>query len=196
MEENLVFPVRAFESLQPGLTPSSYVDFLLLLGGLKPTIRLHVTEPRAQHAIVSWGEVHGYSSTSNPSGYICIAKTQDAALRLQELDDSHEAHEYELGLLLGYPPCCCRKAAEVGESNLDEWEENMSQDAAFRRTPNCLIDPRGYTKGSSLISHIPCSAQCEASLSIAKPALRIVLCQKDNYHFVRWSRWCDLSFVC
>lgn len=196
MEENLVFPVRTFEALPPSLTPSSYIDFLLLLGGLKPTLRLHVTKSRAQHALESWCKEHGYAATSNSSRYICIAKTQDATLRLQELDDSHEAHEYELGLLLGYPPCCCLKAAEVGESNLDEWEETMSQDAAFRKLPNCLIDPHRYTEGSSLISHIPCSPQCEASISIAKAALCIIRCQKDSYRFRRWSRWFGLSSAC
>lgn len=189
MGENIAFPVRAFEALQPNLAPSSYVDFLLLLGGLKPAVRLYVTEQRVQHAIKSWGEAHGYASASNQSGYIYIAKTLNDALRVQELDDSYEAHEYGLGLLFGYPQCCCRRAAEVGESKLDEWEETLSQDAAFRRKPNCLIDPRGYSEGSSLISHIPCSAQCEASLSIAKAAHRIVLFQKDNYCFFRWSRW-------
>ena len=193
MEEILAFPLRAFEALPQDLPPSSYIDCLLLLAGLKPTVRLHVTEPRAQHAIEFWCAEPGYASASHPSGYTYIAKTQDAVMRLQELDDSHEAHEYELGLLLGYPPCCCRKAAEVGETNLDKWEESMSQDAAFRRTQNCLIDPRGYTEGSALISHIPCSAQCEASLSIARAALRIILSQKANLHFRRWSRWCYLS---
>jgi hypothetical protein len=189
MEENIAFPVRAFEALPPNLTPSSYIDFLLLLGGLKPTIRLHVTEPRAQHTIKSWGEEHGYATVPDPSGYIYIATIQNDALRLQKLDDSHEAHEYGLGLLFGYPQCCCRRAAEVGESKLDEWEETLSQDVSFRRMPNCLIDPRGYTEGSSLISHIPCSAQCKASLSIARAALRIVLYQKNSHHFCRWSRW-------
>ncbi len=189
MEENIVFPVLAFEALQPDLAPSSYVDFLLLLGGLKPAIRLYVTEPRVQHAIRHWVEAYGYASASNQSGYIYVAKTQNYALRVKELDDSYEAHEYILGLLFGYPQCCCHRAAEVGESKLDEWEETLSQDADFRLDPNYLIDPRGYTEGSSLISHIPCSAHCEASLAIAKAAYRIVLLQKDNRCFFRWSRW-------
>ena len=123
MEENLEFPVKAFEALPPDLTPSSYIDFHLLLGCLKSTVRLHMPQPRAQHVVDFWGEVHGYASVSNSSGYIYIAKTQDDALRLQELDDSHKAYEYRLGLLFGYPSCCCRRAAEVGESHLDEWEK-------------------------------------------------------------------------
>lgn len=196
MEENLAFPIRAFEELPPSLPPSSYIDFLLLLGGLKPTIRLYVIEARTQHAIEFWGEEYGYASAANPFGYIYIAKTQDAALRLRELDDSPEAHEFELGLLLGYPQCCCRRAAEIGESNLDEWEATISQDAAFRRAPNYLIDPCGYTEGASLISHIPCSVQCKASLSIARATLRIVLYQKNSHYFCRWSRWFDLSPAC
>lgn len=193
MEESLAFPTWAFEALPLDLTRSSYIDFLLLLGDLKPTLRLRVTEPRIQRALEFWGKEHGYVSSANPFGYICIAKTQDIAFRLQQLDESYEAHEYEFGLLLGYPPCCCRKAAEVGERNLDAWEKTMSQDAIFQGWPNDLIDPRGYTEGSSLISHIPCSAQCEPSLSIAKAALRIIRCQKDSRYFRRWSRWFDLS---
>lgn len=196
MEKNLAFQSKAFEALPQSLKASSYIDFLLFLGGLKPSLRLHVTDPQTQIALESWGKEHGYASASNPSGYIYIAKTQDAALCLQELDDSQQAHEYELGLMLGYPPCCCRKAAEVGESNLDEWEESMSQHTDFGHLPNCLIDPRGYTEGSSLISHIPCSAQCEASLSIAKATLRIIHYQKDSYRFRRWSKWFEISCAC
>lgn len=194
MEEKLIFPVGAFEALpQQGIPPSSYVDFLLLLGDLKPAVRLCVTAIKAQYAVRIWCEDNGYALVSNSHGYVCVARTQYGALRLQALDDGHESHEYEFGLLLGYPPCCCRRAAEIGEINLDEWERTMSQDDLIQRTPNCLIDPRGYTEGSSLISHIPCSAQCEASLSIAKAALRLVNNHRGNKHFSRWARWIDLS---
>jgi len=196
MEENVGFSLQEFDALPPDLPPSCYVDFLLLLGGLKPAIRLHVVDPRGHRAIALWGEEYGYALSSNLTGYICIAKTEVAAVRLRELDDSYEPHEYELGLMLGYPPCCCRKAADVGESNLDAWEEDLSQDASFQRIPNCLIAPGGYTEGSSLISHIPCSAGCESSLSIARAALRIVRSQKDSHHFSRWSRWFDMSATC
>jgi len=194
MGKNLTFPVRAFEALPSTLSLSSYTDFLLLLGGLKPTLRLHVPESRTREELDSWCARYGYASVSNGSGYVCVAGDVREALRVQELDDSREPHEYQLGVLLGYPQCCCKRAAAVGETNLDGWENGMAQQSTFTGQFE-LIDPHGYSDGYSLISHIPCCAKCKPSLRVAKAALRLVSYHRESPHFRRWLRWTEMPLA-
>ncbi len=194
MDKNLNprFPVEIFETLPEFLKPSGFIDFLLFLGALKPSLRVAVVQQQERMKLENWCSEHDFASVSSDVGYVYVAHEQKMAQRLQDVDDDPEPHEYELGLLLGYPECCCRHVAGIGEFNIDKWESDLSHSVKYGGRFE-LIDPCGYSEGYSLISHIPCSTACNPSLSIAEAALQIVLHHKTSLQFHRWRRWMSTS---
>jgi len=102
-------------------------------------------------------------------GYFFVADDASDAVHARDLDRSNHPHECEFGDLLGYPPCCYKSVASVGEENIDAlatlqlaWEF----DGQFQ-----LIDTKSYTSGQSLICHLPCTPNCKPSLDLALAAL-------------------------
>jgi hypothetical protein len=120
-------------------------------------------------------------------GFICIATNKELANRVLDIDRSPEAHEIQLGTLLGYPPCCCAVVANAGESNIDMLADQIHQWAFVGESK--LIDPSGYLAGNSLICHLPCSPQCIHSLVIARSALLFVNRHRCAPEFMQWKRW-------
>ncbi|MEZ4265671.1 MAG: DUF483 domain-containing protein [Myxococcota bacterium] len=76
--------------------------------------------------------------------------------------------EAKLGRLLGYPACCIRAHVDA---------DDQGEDACFQRllgTPARDPLPAGnnlFLLAHQLISHFPCSLQCEASNALAETAL-------------------------
>lgn len=106
-------------------------------------------------------------------GFACVGSAPGTASLVLEIDRRASAHEIELGRALGYPACCCERVAEVGESEIDSYAivvEGWSFEGPYQR-----INPAGYRSGRALISHLPCSPTCEASLPIADRAYRFVV---------------------
>ncbi|EIW19582.1 MULTISPECIES: hypothetical protein [Pelosinus] len=97
-----------------------------------------------------------------------------------------------MGHLLGYPICCCQKIAVVGEMYIDEWEALFVKKTHFEGRYK-IINPKGYREGYSLISHIPCSPNCEPSLNIAQKALSIIMLNKYNKYFDKWNYWTNAA---
>jgi hypothetical protein len=182
------FKIEPFERLPQGLSPSAYVDFFLFIAGLKPSLRIFINDLNLINQINQWCNENSVFFLSNKDGYVCIAKNRDEVKILQATDDSIQPHEYKLGLLLGYPSCCCKKIAKIGEKNIDNWESLLIKKSTFKGQFK-LIDIAGYRNGSSLISHIPCSTECEKSLYIAKKSLAIISNYRRNHHFNQWQCW-------
>ena len=179
-----------FRSLPHYLLPvSARVDFLHLLVAGKPAVRVKAGEA-ALGPIGRWSAANGYDHAIDDEGYCCVATGDALAQRVLEVDRRVEPHEVELGLLLGYPRCCCEMIARVGESRIDEqavvvagWEF----EGQFR-----LIDPSGYRHGASLVCHLPCSPVCSASLRMARRAARFLRRRLGEADFATWSGWTGL----
>ena len=164
------------------LRPSALVDFIQLSACRKPAVRLLVKgegEGRLVESLSRWCGETGLDFAYDGEGYACVAGRKGEAVDILAIDRRAEAHELELGLALGYPPCCCERVAQVGESAIDEYAREVATwtfAGTYRR-----IDPSGYRSGLSLICHVPCSATCEASLVIANKAREFLLGHKDDH---------------
>ena len=163
------------------LRPSALVDFVQLSACGKPAVRLLVKGGAERRLVDSLSRLcveTGLDFAADGEGYACVAGRKGEAERVLTIDRRAEAHELELGLALGYPPCCCEWVARVGESAIDEYAAEV---AAWTFTgPYRRIDPSGYRRGLSLVCHLPCSATCEASLVIANKAREFLLGHKDD----------------
>ena len=118
-------------------------------------------------------------------GYAFIARDEKTIKNLEQLDTSNLPHEYELGCLLGYPDCCCKQIANIGEKNIDKYEMNLVNNSNFKGVFE-LINPQGYKDGYALISHIPCSSTRKDSLLIAQKSLHIIAYYYNKKCFEPW----------
>jgi hypothetical protein len=169
------------------LPASAAVDALHLSAGLKTAFRCRLLDSVLFPLVKEWSEGHGLAARVDEDGFICVARTMELAVRVLELDRSREPHERALGLLLGYPSCCCEFVAHVGESNIDMVAAEMREwrfVGEYR-----LIDPSGYICGTSLICHLPCSRTCLPSLALARSALGYVNHHRLEPGFGRWGHW-------
>ena len=150
------------------LPKSARVDLAQFLAN-KPAIRTKVKNLSCVHKVVTWAKKCGLVCFSDHEGYVVIAKNSQLAREVLKIDQSSTPHEWELGLLLGYPKCCCNYIAAIGEENIDTISVNMKNwnfIGKFR-----LINPHFYLQGRSLISHLPCSPKCLPSLVLAHRTL-------------------------
>ena len=150
------------------LPPSAATDLDLLLMGLKPAARLHVRERRSK--IRRWARSQGLFCSTDTDGYAVLSRDGAIARRLLDLDRRPGRHAIALGRMLGYPECCSRAAARVGEARIDDWGDAIAARrfrGRFRK-----IDPGAYRAGGALLSHVPCSHVCEASAKLVKRRAR------------------------
>lgn len=169
------------------LAPSAFVDFAHLVGCAKPAVRLQFFDSFGVSRLASWCGDFSFTLVVDNEGFGVIARSAILAATVLEVDRSLDAHEVELGRLLGYPSCCCRAAAVRGESRLDDLADEASRwpyPGAYRR-----IDPSGYCEGTSLICHVPCRPTCIASLRLACRALSLVARYPQHPKLRRWSSW-------
>lgn len=146
------------------LRPSAIIDILVWCATSKPAIRSKFFDPSVALSLREWADAQGASFALDDAGFFCVARA-DAARDLLELDQRGASHEYELGIMLGYPACCATAIAHVGERNIDDRASVVScWDFA---PPYHLIRPGGYADGAALISHVPCTPSCAPSLRIA-----------------------------
>lgn len=147
------------------LKRSARVDIAQLCHGIRPVIRTELSAPRDNAAVHRWIARLGLYSVSDGDGFVCISRIPYLARGVLALDRSVANHTFELGIRLGYPFCCCRRAAEIGEEGLDAAALAFLPDHFSGRFK--LIDPSRYLEGKAFISHIPCSPRCQASLRMA-----------------------------
>ena len=184
----MFFNSVAYASLPQTLKSSDYVDLLLLLVGEKNAVRLGANTFDVYEEMCNWCKQTSYRYIISKSGLMYISRYLWLARIVSIVDNSLLPHEFLLGRLLGYPACCSKKIASLGEQSIDQWESELVEYGHFNGDYS-LIDPSGYIEGTSLISHIPCSCNCVKSLKIAKSALRVIKEYSDNESFYRWKKW-------
>lgn len=144
------------------LSPSAVTDITLLLRDVKPAARLHVGQRGGE--LRRWARRLGLFTSLDADGYAAISRSPATARRVIDLDRRPGNHTLALGVMLGYPACCSRAAARVGDGGIDERHQAVSErrfQGHFR-----AIDPSGYIGGASRISHVPCSHRCKPSLAL------------------------------
>ncbi len=156
-------------TLPPWLKPSARTDILHLAAKIRPAIRTELTVPVRQEVVRIWMRHLGWYIAIDRDGFLVVARSSTLARKILAIDRDDSSHTFRLGRELGYPTCCCRAAASVGEQNLDSWALALSQRSFIGRFR--LIDPIHYREGNALVSHIPCSPFCQASLQMAEATL-------------------------
>lgn len=181
------FDLVAFESVPLDLPKSAYVDILLFIAGLKPSIRIGPLDTKKAFKLQSWAITLEYFFEIDEDRFVFVSKKNNVDY-LIEVDQSYLEHTEELGQLLGYPRCCTKSISAIGEDNIDSYEKNVVYKWKFENEFN-MINPKFYYRGYSLISHIPCSPTCFHSLSIAKNVLLIIKENKSHHRFSKFKTW-------
>lgn len=150
----------------PGwLPPSAVTDVMLLLRGNKPAARVSVGSRSGD--LRRWARQQGLFTSVDVDGFASISRNPATARRVINLDRRSGRHTLGLGRLLGYPTCCSRAAARVGDEGIDDWHAAITKRRFYGRFR--AIDPTEYLAGRARISHVPCSHHCRASLSFVLP---------------------------
>ena len=157
------------------LKASAGVDLAQLTAKIRPVIRTKLSYPVPRYIVERWALRHGWFVDFDTDNFLAISGSPDLSRWILSIDREIVEHTYRLGLALGYPSCCCRSAARVGESNLDAWAQVLCRQQFIGRFK--AIDPSRYHEGHALISHIPCSTRCQASLKMA-----LMLAKVLKYH--------------
>lgn len=145
------------------LPKSATTDLSMLVLGMKPAARLRVGMRQAD--IRRWSRRHGLFASSDRDGYVVLSRSAMTARRTLDLDRRPGRHTVALGVMLGYPSCCSRAAARVGDEGIDALHARAARRPYRGRF--ALISPERYLDGGSLLSHVPCSNVCRASLALA-----------------------------
>ena len=185
-KENL--NIEAFEALPKFLRPSDYIDFLLFLMKEKPCLRLGKNSEAIYNSVIEWCKKFNYKWLVSEEGYMYISQNRILTFITRMVDDSVREHSYLLGKLLGYPKCCSKKIATIGEAHIDEYEQLLIAQSEFSGDYS-IINPEGYIAGYALISHVPCCGKCKKSLRQAKKVYRVILENQNNRAFSNWLRW-------
>jgi hypothetical protein len=154
-------------SVPPWLKPSAAIDIAHLWFRIRPALRTELARSVSQADVHRWAHHLGFFSALDDEGFLSVSRDPQLSRRIIDLDRQSGNHTFALGLRLGYPRCCCRMAARIGEIGLDAWEHEPTE---FRGRFK-LINPTGYRRGNALISHIPCSPHCQPSLRMAEALL-------------------------
>ena len=182
------FNLKAFENLPTTLKPSDYVDFLLFLAHEKPCLRLGYNQTDVYLEMIAWCKTHKLAYVVSEAGFMYISKYFPLAYIAKVVDDSTISHTYIFGKILGYPSCCSKRIATIGESNIDKFKKEFVSSSDFR-APYHIINPEGYIDGYSLISHIPCCATCKRSLKKASATYKVILKYGDRPAFSKWRNY-------
>lgn len=114
--------------------------------------------------------------------------TLEQAEKLREADES--ADDVRFGIALGYPVCCVERAAKFGVSAI---AETPAAFASHEQTFDPLLWPPAMLMDRSLLPHIPCGPNCNASRQIALARLQslrrdalplfALLCNSVRWHY-------------
>ena len=103
--------------------------------------------------------------------FIYLSKSKETAEKAKLAEDSN--NHKELGLLLGYPKCCCEFFDEnFNEKNTDLTLKTLENSDGYEFTFYNNIAARHFDV--SLLSHFPHSFECKPSIEIAKNNLKII----------------------
>lgn len=145
--------------------PSFQVDLCLFLAGVKPAIRTYVKHQEQIQSFLNSTLGFGWYPIHDKSGFLVFSKNKDLSQTIIQVDQSPPPHAIQLGQLLGYPECCAKFIEYIGEDGIDKVAEGYKR-ADFKGLFS-FIDISSYLEGIALISHVPCSTECQPSLNIA-----------------------------
>lgn len=146
--------------------PSAAIDLAQLWFCIRPVMRTEPAQPVDHDRVRRWAERYRFFPVLDNDGFLVLSRTPCLSRRLLDLDRSPGNHTFALGRILGYPYCCCRKAATVGDAALDALAGRFRSDDFLGRFK--MISPLGYHDGRALVSHIPCTPRCMPSLKMAE----------------------------
>ena len=169
--------MNRYATLPPWLKPSARTDILHLAAKMRPAIRTELAVPVSHDIVRVWMRRLGWYTAIDRDDFLVVSRSSRLARMILAIDRDDSPHTFRLGRALGYPICCCRAAANLGEQNLDSWALALSRRRFIGRFK--LIDPTRYSEGHALISHIPCSPFCQASLQMAEGTLA-ALCKINS----------------
>jgi hypothetical protein len=168
------------------LPPSTKVDICQFLSGIKPAVRTHIKNPKYLDILISLSNSFGWYSAHDQDGYIAISINQSLPDNILKVDRDPFPHEIHLGTLLGYPECCCQHIAQYGEKKIDQIAQSFKRENLKEEFK--LIDISLYSKGTALISHVPCSYQCLSSLEMAKFLKVFIQSSNNQGDFLNWCK--------
>jgi hypothetical protein len=179
----------ALSALDLGRMPGSlFVDLFHLLFLDKPAVRFCTADRSEQVVLEEWAQSaalrlirHGDDSA------LYLGHDEEYLRKVCEVDNRSIPHEYELGLLLGYPHCCARAVAHLGEGYIDQLEDDCKY-WAFENDYR-LINPIGYHAGKAFIAHLPCSSHCNQSLAIGIAAYSRYRAWRHHPAMKTWAIW-------
>lgn len=149
------------------LSPSVRVDILGIHAYRKPAIRIAVRDAAiAARTTASFVDA-GWASARDEE-YLVAASTGQMARHILDVDRRTQPHALELGLLLGYPECCARATAAVGEENIDDQAKRLGEDCDREQVHH--LDARHYLTGLALVPYVACSPRCSHAMRHAKAA--------------------------
>jgi hypothetical protein len=150
-------------SIPDWMPASATTDIVQLLLGIKPAVRIHIDNRRIE--LRRWARRLGLFASVDADGYAAVSRSPYTARRVINLDRRPGRHTLALGIMLGYPLCCSRAAARVGDEGIDCRQRKVSAQRFHGRFNK--INPSGYSFGISMVSHVPCSNRCVFSLRLA-----------------------------
>ncbi|MBI2654236.1 DUF483 domain-containing protein [Candidatus Woesearchaeota archaeon] len=174
------------------------LEVLYVIEGIKPCARIMVFENETEKAVDFLKQNKIESSISNfkvmkqnlqsefysdksvkipkdskQKGYffIYLSKDKDTAEKAKTSEENNK-HK-ELGLLLGYPKCCCEFFEKnFDESNTDLTLKTLENSNGYEFPFYSNIAARHFD--IALLSHFPCKFNCNESIKIAKNNLKII----------------------
>lgn len=181
--------LEAYESFKSHLhllmPVSANVDVIQFLFGLKPCVRTVIKDSQQEiEPFKKWCRQNNFCWHVDQENFIYFSMNPKLLQQVIHADHSNQKHEELLGNLLGYPECCCKKIAEIGEENIDAFEKYLCQKMFLNSYK--LTNPKNYKYGKSYISHVPCSTTCFNSLLIAQKMQKLLLNYKDHHLFSGW----------
>jgi hypothetical protein len=144
------------------LKPSASVDLAQVWFRIRPAMRTELAQRTNPAEIRRWALRFGLFPAVDHDMFLVLSGTPSLSRRILNMDRGPGNHTFALGCSLGYPYCCCRKAALVGDAGLDALAGTFHPEDFWG--PFKMINPLGYKEGCALISHVPCSPRCMPSL--------------------------------
>lgn len=151
------------------LKPSAMVDLHQATLDLRPAFRTEIQGVISDAEVGRWARLRGLYFCRDRDNFVVFSKRPELVRRVLAIDQTAGEHTVWLGQWLGYPSCCARTARRVGETHLDAWSEQVSRRRHVGNFVRTMVS--GYAAGRALISHIPCSPHCSASLRMATQLL-------------------------
>ena len=177
MDETIRKVMEHWDALDLRELPKSVmVDYGRYLFGYKPALRF-CCPPTGNFVSIN---VPGFVKVFK--GMIYIARDHFNLNLLAEADNNILPHETLFGEMLGYPKCCVEKIASLGEIFIDPYNHVFNK----KVKKHSLLDISQYSNGVALISHVPCSISCQASLQQANQFYISLKSASGSQSFCSW----------